>query len=125
MQLNSKHKLYDLVLSEINLMFDTLYNSDGIRIYTHHSFKASDKFSENLDFFLDYEGNSYTGTAFSLDCVIAFMEDTVKDSPFNNYFWAPYTIVIKEFSSECLIAAILEIISDKTVVLEEVVCKQH
>ena len=105
-------------------MFDILYDVEGIRIYTYHSFEVNDKFSENLDFFLDYKGDSYAGTAFSLNCVIASMEDTVIDSPFSNYFWAPYTIVIKEFSSECLIASILEIISDKTVVLEDVVCKQ-
>lgn len=105
-------------------MSDTLYETNGIRIYTYHSFKVKDKNSENLDFFLEYKGNSYAGTAFSLNCVIASMENTVIDSPFSNYFWAPYTIVIKEFSSECLIASILEIISDKTVVLEDVVCKQ-
>ena len=105
-------------------MSDTLYDADGIRIYTHHSFAVNDKISENLDFFLDYKGDSYAGTAFSLNCVIAFMEDTITDSPFNNCFWAPYTIVIKEFSSECLIASILEIISDEKVLLENVVCKQ-
>ncbi|HCT73526.1 MULTISPECIES: hypothetical protein [Psychrobacter] len=105
-------------------MSDTLYDADGIRIYTYHSFAVNDKFSENLDFFLDYKGNIYAGTVFSLNCVIAYMEDTVIDSPFNNYFWAPYTIVIKEFSSEYLIASILEIISDKKVLLEDVVCKQ-
>ena len=106
-------------------MFDTLYEADGIRIYTYHSFEVKDKISENLDFFLDCKGNIYAGTAFSLNCVIAYMEDTVIGSPFNNYFWAPYTIVIKEFSSECLIASILEIISNTTVVLEDVVCKQQ
>ena len=106
-------------------MSDTLYDANDLRIYTNHSFEVSDKLSENLDFFLDYKGNVYAGTTFSLDCVIASMEDTVTDSPFSNYFWVPYTIVIKEFSSECLIAAILEIISDETVVLEKVVCKQH
>lgn len=105
-------------------MADTLYEANGIRIYTHHSFEVSDKLSENLDFFLEYKGNSYAGTAFSLNCVRASMEDTVIDSPFSNYFWAPYTIVIKEFSSECLIASILEMISDKMFVLEKVVCKQ-
>lgn len=113
------------MLSEINLTFDTLYDTDGIRVYSHHSFAVKDKISENLDFFLDYKGNSYAGTAFSLNCVIAYMEDTVTDSLFNNYFWAPYTIVIKDFSSEYLIASILEIINDKTIVLEEVVCKQQ
>lgn len=106
-------------------MSDTLYDADGVRIYTYHSFEVKDRNSENLDFFLDYKGDSYAGTAFSLNCVIAYMEDTVVDSSFNNYFWAPYTIVIKEFSSEYLIASVLEMISDKTVVLEEVVCKQH
>lgn len=106
-------------------MFNTLYEADGVRIYTHHSFEVSDKLSENLDFFLDYKGNVYAGTAFSLDCVITSMRDTVTDSQFSTYFWTPYTIVIKELSSKCLIAAILEIISDTTVVLEEVVCKQH
>ena len=104
---------------------DTLYDVDGIRIYTHHSFAVNGKISESLDFFLDYKGDSYAGTAFSLNCVIASMNKTVIDSPFNNYFWAPYTIVIKEFSSEYLIASILEMISDKTVVLEKIVCKQH
>lgn len=106
-------------------MFDILYEANGIRIYTYHSFEVKDKISENLDFFLDYKVNSYAGTAFSLNCVIASMEDTVIDSPFSNYFWVPYTIVIKEFSSECLIASILEIISNKTIVLEDVVCKQQ
>ena len=106
-------------------MSDTLYDANDLRIYTHHSFEVSDKLSENLDFFLVYKGNVYAGTAFSLNCVIAYMEDTVTDSPFNNYFWAPYTIVIKEFSSEYLIASILEIIRDKTVLLEEAVCKQQ
>ena len=106
-------------------MSDTLYDANDLRIYTHHSFEISDKLSENLDFFLEYKGNIYAGTAFSLNCVIASMDNTVIDSPFSNYFWAPYTIVIREFSSEYLIASILEIISDKTVVLEEVVCKQH
>lgn len=105
-------------------MSDTLYEENGIRIYTHHSFEVNDNLSENLDFFLEYKGNSYAGTAFSLNCVRASMEDTVVDSPFNNYFWAPYTIVIKKFSSECLIASILGMISDKAVILEEVVCKQ-
>lgn len=116
--------IYTQVFNEITLMSDTLYDADGIRIYTYHSFAVNDKFSENLDFFLDYKGNIYAGTVFSLNCVIAYMEDTVIDSPFNNYFWAPYTIVIKEFSSEYLIASILEIISDKKVLLEDVVCKQ-
>lgn len=80
-----------LSLKEINFMSDILYDADGVRIYTDHSFEVNDKISENLDFFLDYKGNIYAGTAFSLNCVIA---------------------------------SILEIISDKTVVLEEVVCKQ-
>lgn len=105
-------------------MSDILYDADGVRIYTYHSFEVNDKIAESLDFFLDYKGNVYAGTAFSLNYLIASMEDNVADSPFNNYFWAPYTIVIKEFSSEYLVASILEIISDKTVVLEEVVCKQ-
>lgn len=105
-------------------MSNILYDADGVRIYTYHSFEVNNKISENLDFFLDYKDNIYAGTAFSLNCVIVSMDNTVIDSPFSNYFWTPYTIVIKEFSSEYLIASILEIISDKTVVLEEVVCKQ-
>ena len=116
--------IYKQVFNEITLMSDTLYDVDGIRIYTHHSFAVNDKISENLDFFLNYKGDSYAGTAFSLNCVIASMNNTVIDSPFSNYFWAPYTIVMKEFSSECLIASILEIISDEKVLLENVVCKQ-
>ncbi len=106
-------------------MFNILYDADGLRIYTHHSFEVSDKLSENLDFFLEYKGNIYAGTAFSLNCVIASMDNTVIASPFSNYFWVPYTIVIRKFSSEYLIASILDIISDKTVVLEDVVCKQQ
>lgn len=106
-------------------MFNILSNADGVQIYTQHSFEVSEKLSENLDFFLDYKDDSYAGTAFSLNCVIASVENTVTDSLSSNYFWAPYTIVIKEFSSEYLIASVLEMISDKTVILEEVVCKQH
>lgn len=106
-------------------MPNVLYVADGVRIYTYHSFEINDKISENLDFFLEYKGSLYAGTAFSLSCVIASVNNTVIDSPFSSYFWAPYTIIIKEFSSECLTASILEIISDKAVVLEEVVCKQH
>lgn len=114
-----------LSLKEINLMSNILYDADDVRIYSHHSFEVSDKLSENLDFFLEYKDYIYAGTAFSLNCVIASMDNTVIDSPFSNYFWAPYTIVIREFSSEYLIASILDIISDETVVLEDVVCKQH
>lgn len=104
-------------------MLDILYDENDLRIYTHHSFKVNDKISENLDFFLDYKGNSYAGTAFSLNCVIAFMKDTTNDE-FSNYFWAPCTMLIKQFSSQCLIASLLEIISDETVLLSDVVCKQ-
>ena len=105
-------------------MFDILYDESDIRIYTYHSFEVDNKFSENLDYFVEYDGYSYAGTAFSLDCVIAFMEDPTRDA-FTNYFWAPYTIAIKYFHSECLIKAVLEIINDDTVCLSDVICKQE
>ena len=104
-------------------MFDTLYHDDDVRIYTHHSFEAHAKQDENLDFFVTYRSKHYTCTAFSLDSVIAFNQDASTDV-FNNYFWAPYTIIIKQFSSACLVKAVLEIISDNTMSFEDVLCLQ-
>ncbi|GAA0319553.1 hypothetical protein GCM10009129_16540 [Psychrobacter aestuarii] len=104
-------------------MFNTLYHDNDVHIYTHHSFEVKSKQDENLDFFVAYQGNHYACTAFSLDSVIALNADTSIDV-FNNYFWAPYTIIIKQFSSACLIKAVLEIISDNTISFEKVFCLQ-
>ena len=109
---------------ETNPIFDTLHHDDEIRIYTYHSFEADTKKAENLDFFVEYKGKHYACTAFSLDSIIAFKKDKSTDV-FNSYFWAPYTIIIKEFSSTCLIEAVLDIIRDDISSFEDILCLQR
>lgn len=81
--------------------------------------------SEMIDFYLHYQDKIYDGCSFTLKGIHYYLNECCTyldngETKKHHHFWHKNMIIINDFSIECLIEVINEIINDETVSSNEV-----
>lgn len=92
------------------------YENKDFMVYSNQSFdlSKSDFKNENLDFYLKIGECTYWGSVFTMKSISDIMKrgGENENPAYNYYFWSSNFIIIKEFSLECFLIAINNIIQE-------------
>ncbi|WP_277560913.1 hypothetical protein [Acinetobacter beijerinckii] len=99
-----------------------IYEDERFYIETHHKIQVDNIEEQNIDFWLTVNGETFSGSAFTLVNIQYLMakDNRSGESAFGSYFLCAYMLVLKEMTTECLVAAIKDILNDESLDLEKV-----
>ena len=95
-------------------MFNTIYQNEKFSLVTHHQIPNEDTAHQNIDFTIKIEDKTYWGSATTTENIQYLMEKDKRtgESAFGSYSWQTNTIILKDFTVECLALAVEDIIQE-------------
>lgn len=95
---------------------EVLYQSDELTILSY-DFYSQEICHDMADFFVYYQGKEYSCSAISIDCVYHYIQNK------KPYFWCIGSIIIKKCTKDNIIQAVLDIINDNSLSLDDIFIK--
>lgn len=80
-----------------------IHEFENFKIITNHEILSNESES-NIDFCLEVNGQTFWGSAFSIDNVRFLMDKDKKtgESCSGNFFWSQNAIIVREMTLECI-----------------------
>ncbi len=92
----------------------TIHQSEKFSLVTYHQIPNEDIAHQNIDFTIKIKDKTYWGSATTIDNIKYLMEkdERTGEMAFGSYSWQTNTIILKNFTVECLALAVENIIKE-------------
>lgn len=97
---------------------EIIYQSNDLTI-SSYDFENTEICDTMADFFIHYQGTEYSCSAVSIDYVNLCIQNKAL------YFWCISSIIVKKCTKDNIIQAVLDIVNDKSMLLDDVFIKSQ
>lgn len=93
----------------------TIYQNEKFSLVTHHQIPNEDITHQNIDFWIKTDGKAYLGSATTTENIQSIMEKNKQtgECASGAYHWQTNVIILNQFTVECLVLAVTDIIEDE------------
>lgn len=100
----------------------TIYQNEKFSLKTHHTIPHEEVALQNIDFWIIIDRQTFWGSATTTENIQYLMQKNKQTGAcaLGAYHWQSNTIILGEFTVECLAVAVADILEDESLAVDQV-----